>query len=680
MKSILILLMPLTVFCQISPADVTIARDSFGVPHIFGKTDAATSYGLAWAHAEDNFNDIQMVLLAGKGMLGRVIGKKGAQVDYVVSLLRCRDIAKEKLSALSPDFIKVIEAYLQGLNDYARTHPEEVKIKKAFPATLEDYFTTISLSLSSLSGIDKALAEIFGGRAPMIPGFSGSGGSNAFAFHSSRTTTGEAFLAINSHQPLEGPVAWYEAHLQSDEGLNILGGLFPGGPCIFAGVNENLGWAHTVNNMDKVDVFQLKMNPSNDNQYEFDGQWLNLEIRKVPLSVKGIPVKIKKKTYWSRYGATVKTAKGVFSLRLFANQDITAMEQWWRMNKAKSFSEFYDILGMQGLPMFNIVYADRFDTIFYISGGRMPVRNSTNEYKWNSTIPGNNSASLWTSYYPLNKLPQYVNPASGYLYNTNHSPFLASDPQDNLDPTKYAASNGYETFNNNRSERFKELVQQQGKVDYEIFKRIKYDSQLPASLRYLYALDSLFIVSSNDFPALVDVIEPLKQWNKVADTGSTGATVMALAFQYAIKKINVWTNHTLTMAQCVEILQYVKDHQIKYFGRTGLKLGEIQKHIRGEKEYPIWGLPDVLTAMYSTIQPDGKLKVTAGESYIQLVRFPKNGLPVIESINCYGASTHKNSKHYTDQMELFAGKKTRRVTLDKTEVLHSAIRTYHPLQ
>ena len=104
--------------------------------------------------------------------------------------------------------------------------------------------------------MDKALAEIVGGKTTLIPGFSSSSGSNAFAFHPSRTTTGEAYLAINSHQPLEGPVAWYEAHLQSDDGLNIIGGLFPGGPCIFAGVNENLGWAHTVNNMDKVDIYQ----------------------------------------------------------------------------------------------------------------------------------------------------------------------------------------------------------------------------------------------------------------------------------------------------------------------------------------------------------------------------------------------------------------------------------------
>ena len=102
-------------------------------------------------------------------------------------------------------------------------------------------------------------------------------GSNAFAFHPSKTTTGEAFLAINAHQPLEGPTAFYEAHLQSEDGWNMLGGLFPGGCVIFHGTNENLGWAHTVNYQDKIDVFQLEMNPANNNQYKFDGQWIDLE-------------------------------------------------------------------------------------------------------------------------------------------------------------------------------------------------------------------------------------------------------------------------------------------------------------------------------------------------------------------------------------------------------------------
>ena len=134
----LIFMLPAALNAQINPKDVSIARDSFGVPHIFGKTDADVAYGLAWAHSEDDFYTIQSSFLAGKGMLGRSIGRNGAAADYVVALLRCRDNIKQKIETLSPEFLKLVKAYIQGMNDYARSHPAEVRVKAAFPATVED--------------------------------------------------------------------------------------------------------------------------------------------------------------------------------------------------------------------------------------------------------------------------------------------------------------------------------------------------------------------------------------------------------------------------------------------------------------------------------------------------------------------------------------------------------------
>ncbi len=193
-------------FSQIDPSAVTIARDTRGVPHIFAKTDAEVACGLAWAHAEDDFKNIQFVLLTGKGMLGRAIGKKGAEADYIAALLRCREIVEEKFSTLTPAFIRFLEGYVQGLNDYARTHSKEVLVKKAFPATVKELLAAATFSLCVISGLGEVLPQVIRGNTPTIAGFNG-GGSNAFAIHPSKTTTGEAFLAINSHQPLEGPVA-----------------------------------------------------------------------------------------------------------------------------------------------------------------------------------------------------------------------------------------------------------------------------------------------------------------------------------------------------------------------------------------------------------------------------------------------------------------------------------------
>src|SRR5436853_5441243 len=121
-----LLFIPLNLAAQVNPGHITIARDSFGVPHIFAPTDPETAYGLAWAHAEDDFNTLQLVVLSGKAKLGTAIGKKGAEADYVVDLLRCRKLVNEQWHTLSPDFIELIKGYVAGLNAYAKAHPGEV--------------------------------------------------------------------------------------------------------------------------------------------------------------------------------------------------------------------------------------------------------------------------------------------------------------------------------------------------------------------------------------------------------------------------------------------------------------------------------------------------------------------------------------------------------------------------
>ena len=676
--SVFLLLFTCTATAQINPASITIARDSFGVPHIFATTDAAVAYGLAWAHAEDDFTTLQLVVLSGKARLGSALGKKGAQADYVVNLLRCRQLVDKQWSSLSPDFITLIKGYVAGLNAYAIAYPGQIKYKRAFPFNEKEYLTAVVFSVSIFCGVDKILPQILAGNIATI-GFT-SQGSNAFAFHPSRTTTGEAFLAINAHQPVEGLTAFYEAHLQSEEGWNMLGGLFPGGCLIFHGTNENLGWAHTVNNQDKIDVFQLQMNPADNNQYKFDGEWIDLEITKVKLQVKGIPFNISKKVYWSKYGATLKTKQGVFSMRLGANMDCKALEEWYRMNKARNFTEFYKALSMTSLPMFNITYADRYDTIFYISNGKIPFRNPSPRYNWRSTVPGNTSATLWNEFKPVTALPQYINPPSGYLFNTNHSPFLATDSAYNLNPNLFDNNDGYELFNNNRSKRVTELMYATGKIDYEHFKRIKFDRQYPATLQFGISIDSMLQLNADAYPLIKDLIINLQQWDHRATPDSKGAAVFLLIYQYLAKKLAGKSGRPITTIEGIETYQYVYDYMMQYFKTTDLVLGDIQKAVRGEDARPAGGLPDVLAAAYTRPYKNGMLKVTTGDAYICFVRYPKNGLPIIESVNTFGSSNHPASPHYKDQMQLFLQQKTKHISLDKTDVLQHAEKIYHPVK
>jgi len=681
MKRILLFVTCLTLtynwaIAQINPAKIDIIRDSFGVPHIFGKTDPDVAYGLAWAHAEDDFATIQQSLMAGKSMLAQYQGKKGASIDYIIHLLRIPELVEAKYeSDLSPAFKKLLEGYAAGLNAYAAAHPKEVLLKKAFPVTPKDMVQYSVLQLCVLSGADKALSSIFGGTVPLLENYK-TAGSNAFAFNSAKTTDGQVYLDINAHQPLEGPVAFYEAHLNSEDGWNIIGANFPGAPCILHGCNEYLGWAHTVNAPDKLDVYQLEMNPKNKLQYKFDGNWETLEAKTAPLKVKvaGVVVTLGKKAYWSKYGPTIITPRGVFSIRMPAQMDIRGLEQWYAFNKAKNFTEFKKALDMLAIPGYNIVYADRYDTIFYISNGRIPVRDKS--YDWKTTLPGNTSKTLWTDLHPLSNLPQVLQPKAGYVYNTNHSPFHSTEGTDN--PLVKDITMGYETLENNRSMRFAELMQPLNKVSYEDFKRIKFDRQYPSSFYFPSKIDSVFLLNSTEFPDIADIITQLNNWNKNSDAESIGAgTFFFVQAAASNNKALYLQNKSISKALAAQLLREAKQTMLKDFGKTNIALGEVQKLVRGTKEIPLPGLPDVLAPMYSVPYKDGKWKGNQGDAYIELVRFTKDG-PQIESLNVYGASAKKDSPHYTDQMEKFTRQQTKKMTLNKAEVFKNAKSIYHP--
>ena len=670
------LLFSSSLHAQIDPQKVTIARDQYGVPHIFAKTDPEVSYGLAWAHAEDDFESLQKVARPSKGLMGRVYGKDAVGADYAFALFRCREITEEKWTTLSPEFIRLIEGYVQGLNDYAQKHPEEVLHKELFPISLKDYIASSVLALTVFNGGDKALSAIFSNKVDPLIDFDKMG-SNAIAIHPSKTQTGEAFLAINAHQPNEGPEAFYEAHVNSEENWNALGGLLAGGPCILHGVNENLGWAHTVNLCDRMDIYQLQMNPKNADQYLYDGQWVDLEKKKIKLLIKGVPIPISRDLLWSKYGATLKNDQGVFAIRLGANMEIRALEQWYRMNKARNHTEFYNAIGLQGLSMFNIMYADRRDTIFYINNALMPVRNPSPEFNWKNTLPGNTSKTLWTSFQKIGELPQYVNPKSGYLFNTNHSSFLATAQEDNLRPTAFPVQSGWETNQNNRSVRVMQMMPT-GKIDYATFKKIKFNRQLPTPLQYMYGVDSLFLMKREEYPQYDSLLQVLQSWDRKGDAESKGAAVFLLIYENVSKAMRGKEPQQLTKLECENTLRAVQEYMRKNFGTVNLKLGDIQKLVRGDKEYPAPGLPDLLAPEWGVAWKDGKRKITGGDAYVAMVRFPKTGLPIIETVNTYGASSKKGSPHFDDQVSLFLKQELKPMTLDKAKVLAEAKRVYHP--
>ena len=669
------------VFSQINPDKIDIVRDEFGVPHIFAKTDAEVAYGLAWAHAEDDFETIQIGYLAGNNLLSKHLGNVGLGADFISQFIGSEDLFESKYdSDISSEYKNIVKAYALGLNSYAREHPDEVFVEDLFPVNEKKMMRYAQLQLFISSNGDKWVSNIIDNK--LSYNFSKEEqykGSNTFAFNSTKTKDGSTYLAINTHQPLDGPVSWYEAHLCSEEGTNILGALFAGTPNILIGTNENLAWAHTVNQPDKTDVFALEMHPDKKLQYRVDGTYLKLEEKKAKLRFKllGIPLSIKKKFYKSIYGPTLKNKSGFYSVRTPALFEIRALEQWWRMNKAKNFTEFYKVLKMKALPGYNIGYADKNDTIFYISNGLIPKR--AKNYDWGSVVPGNTRKTLWTESYEIEELPQVIQPKSGYFYNANHTPFKSSAEEDNPDPTNFDSNMGFETYDNNRSTRLKQLIDEYEKLDYDDFKRIKYDRQYPRPYTFNWMdIHYLELLDAKKYPDIEMLIERLQAWDRKANKNSFGAGTFAVLYdQLRPFYSKIPEPKIFPASYIIQALRNTKEYLLKHFNTTDVKLGDYQKLVRGSKELPIFGLPDVITAMSSRPYRDGKVKVVSGESYIELIRFTDKG-PEIESVISYGSSDHPDSKHYDDQMEMYSNFKTKKMTLNKDSVYKNAKRIYNP--
>jgi len=684
MKKIIFFLFTVSIcingYSQINPDHIEIIRDNYGVPHIYAPTDAEVAYGFAWAQAEDHFKLIQEAYLAGNGLLGKRIGLKAAGADFLTQLIQSEETVDKYYNTLDKKFIALAEAFAAGLNAYSKKHPEEILEKKLFPLTVKKLLRYTQLQLFISNEADKLVSGIVNNSLSWPYKIEeASKGSNFIAVSRNRTGSDETFLAINTHQPLEGPTSWYEAHLVSEEGTNIIGAAFPGTPCILTGANEYLGWTHTVNYPDKADVYALQMHPKKKDVYLVDGKPYTLEKFKAKLTVKflGINIPIKKKFYKSIYGPTLKNKTGVYAVRTPSTTNITAIEQWWKMNKATNFSEFYKALEMKALPGYNIGYADRNDTIFYISNGKIPIR--AKGYDWTDVVPGNTKETLWDSYYDIKDLPQVVKPKSGFVYNANHSPFKSSSEADNPIAENFAKEINFETYDNNRSTRLLKLLEEEERIDYKRFKRIKYDHQLPTPLQYNYMdLNPLFDMKVADYPEVSTLLTDIQNWDRITNPVSYGAGAYAslyyqlTPFYYQLGKDRVFTKEAL-----YEALKITKAHLKTYFNTERIQLGEFQKLVRGNKELPIFGLPDVVTAMRGQPYKDGKIKITHGESYIGLVRFTPNKT-YFESVISFGNSRRPESPHYTDQMELYSNFETKTMSFDRSDVMKTAKRVYAP--
>lgn len=694
------LLLFLQTNAQVNPNyNVTIVRDSFGVPHIFGKTDADCSYGLVYSALEDDYKTVMWGLLLARGKLGLMLGIEGAKIDYAVQLLGVPDfIDKHYETDLSPETKKLLVAGAAAGNDWLQKHPDKIPFKSLLPIRPTDFIAGYMLSMALMTGVDGAIKSIVGETVATIEYNRDARGSNALAMNSNITADGSVYLDCNAHQPLEGPMSWYEAHLQSEEGLNILGATFHGAVSIFHGTNENLGWAHTTNYFDAIDIYQLQPDPKKKNHYLVDGKSYKLEASRAKLSVnlakkpleKKFILTIGKKKWWSIYGATYKNKKGIFAIRLASNMTLKSVEQWYKMNKAKNYTEFRQALDIKGIINQYVTYADRYDTIYCVSNGAMPVR--ADGYDWEHTVPGNTMKTLWTEFLPHDSLPHVLNPKCGYVFEVNNTSYTMTSKQENPVGKICQGNICFAVNETNRSMRFYEMMEKkQGrKLTWEDFLEIKYDHHYPQRVVAPFKnfdLEEAFHLDETQYPDIADAIAVMKAWGinrsgHIADTNATLVYKWIYGTYFSINDViekKFIDSPAYKIEYFAEGVRRAKAEMLRDFGKLHVPLGEYQRHQRGDVDLPTSGGPDMWNAKYGDPYQNGKRRMTAGESYILLSKFKKDGsLPELRSIICYGSSNTPGAKHYTDQMQLYVNQQTKEESLSKEWAYKHAERVYKP--
>ena len=676
--------------------DVVIRRDVRGVPHVLGATDPDTAFGFAYAQAEDNWQLIEDSMPLYRGNSAVFSGMDGAVTDYLVKWLGLWETLNENYTwDLSPDTRAYLEAYADGLNYYAATHPDEVDERK-LPVTAKDVVAGHMLRHLLFYGFDGVVREVNKAeRQRQIAQPSNVAivppdrkeitlgglpiGSNAFAIAPHFSEEGATRLAINSHQPTTGPVAWYEAHIKSKTGLNVMGGLFPGSPSINVGFTETIAWGATVNRPDLVDVYVLDINPDNEYQYRLDGEWRDLERSdvEIKLTLWGIlPWTVSREVLASEHGPVLRTDHGTYAIRYAGMGELRQVEQWYRMNQATNFEEWREAMAMKSFASFNFAYADKAGNIMFLHNSLTPRRDP--RYDWSQYLPGDDSSLIWKETLGFSQLPQVINPQSGFVHSANQTPFNVTAAADNPKLQDYKPGHGFQMEMTNRAQRGLELFAELGPISEQEFAAIKHDKYYSPNTPYVKYLQQ---IANAEFAQseLQEAQQLLAKWDLGTDLDNNAAA-LGTCVLLAAERDDERESHS--PAQIEELLGACTNKLMNAFGRIDPPWGEVNRHVRGALNLPVAGGPDILRAIYGRgLEDNGFLTNVAGDGLYYLVSWEADGTQKVQGIHQFGSATlDETSPHYADQAEDYVKEILHDPLFEEATLQENLVRTYAPGQ
>jgi acyl-homoserine-lactone acylase len=721
MKWIIILLLPLPLFSQ-STAElsrwknqsqqVSIIRDQYGIPHIYGKTDGDAVFGLMYAQCEDDYQRVEMNYLEKLGMQSLLKGKSALYEDLLNKMLI--DTAAAKLDyTKAPQWLKTLcNAWADGINYYLYKHGEvKNNIGRPYQPWFPLLWTDGSIGAINTAGLGaNQLREFYGNeKNPVAVSIKVADedltGSNGFAFAPKITESKKAILYINPH------VTFYfrpEVHMVSEEGLNVYGAVTWGQFFIYQGFNEHCGWMHTSSGVDAADAYIEKFTDKNGKFfYEYNDALkpVTEKIITVNFLEHGIINSKTFKTYYTHHGPVMSKKDDQYLSVRADNRLINGLIQCWLRTKAKNLVEFKKTLSLLGNISNNTVYADADGNIAYWHGNRIPKRN--NKIDWSKPVDGTSSTYEWNGYHRIEELIQSINPPNGWIQNCNSTPFTVAG---DFSPKKinypaYMAPDG-ENFRGLNAVR---VLNEKKNYDLDDVIEAGYDRRLTAFEILIPALIKAYENSNSktDYSYLSVPILTLKKWDFRCDEKSIATTLAVHFGEKTLRSISQLKIPGQETADIVDKTKYyaqetkgsellgafsdMLDTLKKKYGKWDLEWGEINRfqRISGDIDnrfddtkasIPVpfvssqWGM---LPSYTSRSFPGTKKRYGVnGNSFICAVEFGKK--IKAKSLLAGGESGHEDSPHFFDQAEMYSKGKFKDVLFYKNDVLKHARRTYHP--
>ncbi|MEG4309866.1 acylase [Microcoleus sp. AT10_D2] len=656
---------------QSSPQTGTqILWDTYGIPHIYGENTKSLFYAFGWAQMQSHGNLILRLYGQARGQAAEFWGEDYLESDRWVQTMGIPNRAKAWYESQTPIFRNYLDAFVGGMNAYAKEHPEALteELKVALPLKPADVLAHEQRVINFTFVVDPERVEnLTENHTPK--------GSNGWAIAPSHSQSGNAMLLANPHLPWSDLYLWYEAQLVAPE-INAYGATLVGFPVLTIAFNDNLGWTHTVNTHDGWDAYELPL--ANDG-YRFDGEVRSFDREEKVLKVKEKNGNLRSESLVVRRSVhgpilTEKQGKAI-ALRVVGLDKPAALQQWWDMARARNFNEFEAVLKRLEIPMFTVMYADREGHIMHLFNGQVPIRKNGDFKYWSDTIPGDTSETLWSKNHPYADLPRVVDPPSGWLQNTNDPPWTTTFPSA-IAPNNYPAYMAPRGPMDLRSQRSAKMLLEDEKISFDELMQYKHSTQVELADRLL---DDLIPVARQGSEKARRAAEVLATWNRKVDADSRGAVLFAFwkkAMDADKLFAKPWSEDApLTTpdglanpAEAVRVLEATATKVEATYGALDVAWGEVFR-LPGEANLPANGGDGdlgVFRSVWFAPGKDNRFQAVAGDSFVAAIEF-SNPVKAM-ALNSYGNATQPGSPHVGDQLQLFARKELRPVWRSRSEI------------